>query len=335
MKLSEAIKRKKDSTADRKPTPMMKKMVIILLKALAVLAILAVVFLAIVFIADKVATKSEQAKIQSYGQFVLVDGKRMNAVIQGIGEETIVLLPGFGTAAPGLDFKPLVEELSPYYKVVVIEPFGYGLSDQTKKERTTEIIVNEIHQALQSLQIDRYILMGHSISGIYGLDYVNKYENEVTAFVGLDSSVPTLSEQKVASSTLGALSLLKKLGFARLYVKLGDDPYAALPYGDETKEQMRMLGLKNMYNPSQLNEIEMMHSNFKAAEKLTFPKNLPVVFFIQANHPVTDRWIPEHEEQIKDSVYGKMIIFEANHYLYRTEAKEIAENLRVFIEEIK
>ncbi|REK77740.1 alpha/beta hydrolase [Paenibacillus paeoniae] len=334
MKLSEVIKRK-DPTTDKKPTPLMKKMLILLLKAIAVLAILVVVFLAIVFIVDKVATKSEQGKIQSYGQLVPVDGKRMNAVIQGTGEETIVLLPGFGTAAPALDFKPLIEELSPFYKVVVIEPFGYGLSDTTDKERTTENIVSEIHEALQSLQIDRYILMVHSISGLYGLDYVNKYENEVSAFAGLDSSVPTISEQKVESSTLDALSLLKKLGFARLYVKLGDDPYAELPYEDETKEQMRMLGLKNMYNPSQLNEIEHMYSNFKAAEALTFPKNLPVVFFIQAHHPATDRWVPEHEAQIKKSVYGKIFTFEAGHYLYRTEAKEIAEKFRAFMGEIQ
>jgi len=335
VKLSELIKRKKDPTTDKKPTPIMKKIVLLLLKIIAVLAILVVVFLAIVFVVDKVATKSEQGKIQSYGQLVPVDGKKMNAVIQGTGEETIVLLPGFGTAAPALDFKPIIEELSPFYKVVVIEPFGYGLSDRTDKERTTENIVSEIHQALQSLQIDRYILMVHSISGLYGLDYVNKYENEVSAFVGLDSSVPTISEQKVESSTLAILNLLKKIGFARLYVKLGDDPYAGLPYDDATKEQMRMIGLKNMYNPSQLNEIENMYSNFKNAEHLTFPKNLPLAFFIQANHPATDRWVPEHEKQVKDSVYGKVITIEANHYLYRTDAKEIAEKFRSFMSEIK
>lgn len=335
MKQSEVIKGKKDPATDKKSTSITKKVLIFLLKAIAVLAILGVVFIAIVFIVDKVATKSEQGKIQSYGQLVPVDGKRMNAVIQGTGEETIVLLPGFGTAAPALDFKPLIDELSPFYKVVVIEPFGYGLSDTTDKERTTDNIVSEIHEALQSLQVDRYILMAHSISGLYGLDYVNKYENEVSAFVGLDSSVPALSEQEVDSSTLGVLSLIKKSGFSRLYAKLGDDPYAELPYDDETKEQMRMLGLKNMLNPSQLNEIKWMPSNFKAAERLTFPNKLPVVFFIQANHPVTDRWLPEHEKQAKDSVYGKVITFEADHYLYRTNAKEIAEKFRAYMEGIK
>ena len=79
----------------------------------------------------------------------------------------------------------------------MVEPFGYGLSDQTEKERSTANIVSEIHEALQSLHIDRYILMGHSISGIYRLDYVNKYADEVSAYVGLDSSVPAISEQKL------------------------------------------------------------------------------------------------------------------------------------------
>ncbi|RJE84810.1 alpha/beta hydrolase [Paenibacillus sp. 1011MAR3C5] len=313
----------------------MKKIVILLMKAIAVLAILGIVFVGIVFIVDKVAAKSEQGKIQSYGQLVPVDGKKMNAVIQGTGEEIIVLLPGFGTAAPALDFKPLIDELSPFYKVVVIEPFGYGLSDITDKERTTANIVSEIHEALQSLQIDRYILMTHSISGLYGLDYVNKYENEVSAFVGLDSSVPTLSEQEVSSSTLGLLSLIKKTGFNRLYAKLGDDPYVELPYDDETKEQMRMLGLKNMLNPNHINEIKWMPANFKGAEQITFPHKLPVVFFVQANHPVTDRWIPEHDKQAKASMYGKVMTLEADHYLYRTHAKEIAEKFGAYMEEIK
>ena len=313
----------------------MGKPLIFMLKAIGVIAIATVLFLAIVFIVNIVCNKFEQGKIDIYGQPVTVDGKDMNVFIQGEGEETIVLLPGYGTAAPALDFKPLVDELSPFYKVVVIEPFGYGLSDLTEKERSTANIVSEIHEALQRLHIERYILMGHSISGLYGLDYVNKYPNEVSAFVGLDSSVPTISEKKIDSSIIRTIKLLKKSGLARLQVKLGDDPYAVLPYDDKTKEQLRILKHKNMYNPSQLNEAEIMYENFKAAENLTFPKNLPVIFFIQANHPVTDRWIPEHQKQIKDSEHGKVMTFEGDHYLYRTKAKEIVENFRAYMDEIK
>ncbi|PKU53014.1 alpha/beta hydrolase [Lysinibacillus fusiformis] len=314
---------------------MMKKMILILSKLIAVFAVAIILFLAIVFLVNIVCSKIEQGKIETYGQSVAVDGKTMNVFIQGEGEETVVLLPGYGTAAPALDFKFLVDELSPFYKVVVIEPFGYGLSDLTEKERSTENIVSEIHEALQRLHIERYILMGHSISGLYGLDYVNKYPEEVSAFVGLDSSVPTISEKKIDSSIIRTIKLLKKSGLARLQVKLGDDPYAVLPYDDKTKEQLRILKHKNMYNPSQLNEAEMMYENFKAAENKSFPKNLPMIFFIQENHPVTDRWIPEHKKQIEDSINGKVMTFEGDHYLYRTKAKEIVEGFREFMKEVQ
>jgi len=311
-----------------------KKIRNMFLKVIGAILIAIMLFLAIVYIVNIICNQSESKRLEPYGQHVAVDGKNMNVLIQGTGEETVVLLPGLATAAPALDFKPLIEELSPFYKVVVVEPFGYGLSDLTEKERTTENIVREIHDALQSLNIERYILMGHSISGVYGLDYVNKYENEVTAFVGLDSSVPTLTE-KIESSQLEMVKWLKKIGLSRLVMKLGTDPLAALPYDDETKEQMRILMHKNLFNPNIINEVQHMYPNFKAAESVSFPKNLPIIFFIQANHPVTDRWVPEHEAQVKNSVHGKVMLFEADHYIHRTKAKEIVENLREFMKEIK
>lgn len=335
MEIREVNKMELDTTTNKKPASRLKKWLRRLLKVIAAIGIAIVVFIAVVFFVNLFSSKSEQAKLLPYGQSVAVDGKYMNVSTHGQGEETIVLLPGYGTAAPALDFKPLIEQLSPYYKVVVVEPFGYGLSDLTDKERSTENIVSEIHEALQSLHIDRYILMGHSISGLYSLDYVNKYPSEVSAFVGLDSSVPTLKEQKIGSSILKTLSLLRESGFARLQLKLGDDPYAELPYDDQTKEQLKIMIRKNIYNSSQLNEAGSMYANFEAAEQLTFPKALPVIFFIQANHPVTDRWIPEHEKQIKDSVHGKIVLFEADHYLYRTHSAEIVENLRMFMDQIK
>nr|WP_257031421.1 alpha/beta hydrolase [Paenibacillus sp. E222] len=308
-----------------------RKVLNILLKVLGAIVIVILLFVATVYSVNKISSHSEQKRMETYGQRVSVDGKQMNVSIQGKGEETIVLLPGFGTASPALDFKPLISELSPYYKVVVIEPFGYGLSDQTEKERSTANIVSEIHDALQSLHIDRYILMGHSISGIYSLDYVNKYSNEVSAFVGLDSSVPAISEQKIDSSDTQPIKWFRNLGFARVQLKLSADPYDGLPYDEQTKEQLNILIRKNMYNTTQLNEAESMYSNFKAAEQLTFPVNLPVLFFIQKNHPAAENWIPEHEKLIENTVHSEVVLLEANHYLYRSHAKEIAEKFRGFM----
>ncbi|BBH21995.1 alpha/beta hydrolase [Paenibacillus baekrokdamisoli] len=311
----------------------MKKILIILLKIIVAIFIAIGVFLLTVYIVNIVCNKSEKAKIVSYGQLVPVDGKNMNVTIQGKGKETVVLLPGFATAAPGIDFKPLVEELSPYYKVVVIEPFGYGLSDITEKERTIDNIVDEIHECLQKLNIDRYTLMGHSIFGIYGLEYVNKYEKEVRAFVGIDSSFPTQGGTDEFPAEL--YGLLNKSGFYRLIMKLNPDQLITPEVDDETREQIRMISLKNMMNPNIISEGKNFNNNFKAAEHFKFPKNLPVIFFLQNNDTEVAGWEAKHEEQIKDSVNGKVMTFEGGHYLHHTRSKEIVENFRSFMEGIK
>lgn len=312
----------------------MKKTRNIILKSIGVIVIAIVLFLAIVFIVNMISNKSEQGKIESYGQSVQVDGKNMNVTIQGKGEETVVLLPGYGTASPALDFKLLVDELSPFYKVVVIEPFGYGLSDETEKERSTENMVSEIHEALQQLNIDRYTLMGHSIAGIYGLDYVNKYPNEVSAFVGIDSSVPTQPGMDV-KLPIKTFALAEQSGLLRLIKKLSGDPYAGLAFDDQTKEQLRLISNKNSNKDTTLNEMKNISSNFKGAQNLTFPKNLPLIFFIQENNTSVKGWIPLHEEQVKDSVHGKVMTLEGEHYLHHTKSKEIVENFRAFMKEIK
>ncbi|MEK4156536.1 alpha/beta hydrolase [Paenibacillus odorifer] len=312
----------------------MKKTLLILLKVIVAIVLLLALFLVIVFTVNVISNKVEKGKIEPYGQLVPVDGKKMNVTIQGQGKETVVLLPGFGTASPVIDFKPLVDELTPFYKVVVVEPFGYGLSDVTTKERTVDNIVSELHEALQELKIDRYILMGHSIAGIYGLDYVNKYENEVSAFVGIDSSVPTQggNDEEFPS---GTYKLLKKSGFMRLLVKL--NPAQIVPPSDdeETKEQNRMISLKNMMNPNIISEAEHFKSNFKATETLNFPKDLPVIFFLVKDNTDVPGWESLHKEQIKDSLHGKLMLLDGEHYLHHTRSKDIVENFRSFLGEIK
>ncbi|QUL55791.1 alpha/beta hydrolase [Paenibacillus tritici] len=312
----------------------MKKWLRVTLKSIAAVMIVIVLFFAVVFVVNIISNKSEQGKIEAYGQLVPVDGKKMNVMIQGSGKETVVMIPGYGTAAPALDFKPLVDELSSSYRVVVVEPFGYGLSDRTDKERTNDNIASEIHEALQQLGIKRYTLMGHSIAGIYGLDYVNKYTDEVTAFVGIDSSVPTQGGMD-DEMPVGMFKFLDQSGIMRLLKKVGGDAYAGLDFDDHTKQQMRMISNKNSSNDTTLNEMKHFNENFTAAQALSFPKELPLLLFIQANNTDVEGWQTLHEEQVKNSAYGKLVPLVGEHYLHHTLSKEIAKDYKDFMAGIK
>ena len=173
--------------------------------------------LATTSVVNVVASNSESSRIESYGQRVDVDGSKINVLVTGSGIKDVVLLPGFGTSSPVLDFAPLVRDLSKDHRVIVVEPLGYGLSDGTDRERTTQNIVQEVHGALQALHVNRYILMGHSIAGLYGIDYANRYPEEVSAFVGIDTSVPGQPGMDTEFPT-GLMSAAKNLEIGRAHV---------------------------------------------------------------------------------------------------------------------
>lgn len=293
-----------------------------------------VLFMGIVFVVHVISKGIEKKKIEPYGQTVSVDGKQMNVYIQGSGAQTIVLLPGQGTPSPVLDFKLLIDELSPDYRVVAIEPFGYGLSDTTEKARTTENIVSEIHEAVQQLDIDRYILMGHSITGLYGVSYVNSYPDEVLAFVGIDSSVPNQPGMDV-KLPLKTMQFMQKSGLMRFLQKVSGDSYASLDYDEHTKEQIRLITNKVGSNKTLMNELKHLGSNFKNGEKLTYPNDLPLLLFVQSNNEQNDQWIPLHEAQVKQSALGLMIPMEGSHYLHHTKYKEIAADFKEYMKTIQ
>ncbi|WP_431030653.1 alpha/beta fold hydrolase [Plantibacter sp. RU18] len=308
----------------------MKKLLRIVLTGVAALVALVLAGLLTTTIVNTAASASEASRIEDYGQRVTVDGKHMNVLVEGDGEQTIVLLPGFGTGSPALDFSPLIAELSPMYRVVAVEPFGYGLSDQTDVPRTTSHIVDEVHEAVQGLGIDEYVLMGHSIAGIYALEYVERFRDEVTAFVGIDSSVPGQPGMD-ANLPVDAMRAAKALGITRVVTAMAGDPYADLPYDQATREQLGMISLRNTSSSTYSDEMSRIAANFRDARGKTFPADLPVLLFVQADNPTVEGWLPLHEEQAASVDRGEVVPLDADHYLHHTKSPEIAAAVERFL----
>lgn len=297
---------------------------------LGVLVAVPVLTLATTAVVNVVATESELASLPSYGQSVPVDGRTMNAVVSGTGDDTIVLLPGLGTAAPGLDFGPLVAELDDSYRVVALEPFGTGLSDQTASPRTAEAIAGEVHEALDQLGIDRYAVMGHSIAGIYALELSRLHPDELTAFIGIDSSVPDQPGSDEPAPTDGLVAL-RDLGLLRVAAAVAGDPYAGLPYDESVTEQMRVLTTKNTTAPTMLDEMDHLTRNFASVSGATFPAALPVLLFVAQGNDEVGGWLELHERQAASVDRGQVVPLPGDHYLHHTQSPRIAEATREFL----
>lgn len=307
----------------------MKKAAKRTLTTAAAIAAVVALSLATTTVVNTVATAAEHDRIDAYGETVSVDGREMNVHISGTGSETIVLLPGFGTASPVLDFGPLLPGLGQDHRVIVVEPFGYGLSDGTDRPRTTENIVSEVHEALQSLGVDRYTLMGHSIAGIYALEFAARYPDELTAFVGIDTSVP---EQPDMDTTfpIDLLAAAKNLGLVRLLTAFTDDGYSSPAYDAHAREQMALLSARTSLSPTYLDEMSRIGENFRRAHGTSFPAELPVLLFVEADNAQNPQWVRLHEDQAATVDDGTVVALPGAHYLHHTHAAEIVDGFEAW-----
>lgn len=304
------------------------------------LIVTAIFFIWIIF--NQIMIAYERNKYPPLGQLVEVNGKKMHVYTKGEGENTIVLLSGAGTAAPALDYVPLMNEMAKNNRVVVVETFGYGWSDTTNKERTVENIVEEIRDALNKANIEGpYILMPHSVSGIYSMYYANKYPDEIKAIIGIDCTLPQVVEyfNESAPTMPRYLSVLAPTGIARLAVYMNPEEY--LPntdkgtYSDDNLKMTKIISAWNLGNKNIVAEVNEMNHNIDKTIDMSFPPEIPVMIFSKKDDKVTEDGktiVSFYQTQISHLPINKLVVLEGHHYLHWSCYKEISETVNDFID---
>ena len=137
----------------------------------------------------KCAEKKELEKVIQ-GQYVMTKECRIFLRILGKknADKTIVYMHGLGNSDAIVSTEPMFRELGSDYKVVVMDRPGNGLSKDTGKEQCIESIIQTYREALGNAgQKAPYILLAHSISGIYATYWAQHYPDEVKAVIYLDA----------------------------------------------------------------------------------------------------------------------------------------------------
>lgn len=286
-------------------------------------------------------TAYEQYKYPPIGEFIEIGEEKMHIYSKGEGEHTIVLLSGLGTAAPALDYEPLLNELAKKHQVVVVETFGYGWSDVTDKERTVKNIVEEIRYALMKSGIDGpYILMPHSVSGIYSMYYAHSYPEEVQAVIGIDPTFPQALEYfgESAPATPEYFRYVAPSGLARLALYIY--PKGFLPvaddgtYSEENQKRTKAITAWKGYNKNIVMETNELSSNIEKTRDMTFPANMPILIFTTKEDKVTEDGknnVTFYETQLTDNPASKIITFDGHHYLHWTHYMEMSKEVHTFI----
>jgi pimeloyl-ACP methyl ester carboxylesterase len=161
----------------------------------------------------------------------------------------------------------LAEKWSKKYCVLVYDRAGYGRSEISKQSRTPENIAKELNELLRALDINKTILLGHSIGGLYVYQFTRLFPEKVRSLILVDPVSPDnvrfrkeLSKQEFQKSGVDKSLNLKigyflcSLGLGRLFKPLLKKSPPFYYYNEFSKEAeeyiLKHLTNKNMYKTS-------------------------------------------------------------------------------------
>ena len=285
------------------------------------------------FIYHRLALQREKASLNPMGQMVSVNGHDMSVFVKGNGPQTLVFLSGAGTASPILDFKDLYDGLSKQYKIVVVERAGYGYSEDTSKSRDVSEVLSETRQALAKAQVSGpYIILSHSMASLETLLWQEKYPSEIKAIIGLDWALPeSYSQLRMHSQILRMARLGSQLGLlryipSRLYV-----PNENLSSSDRRLYQR--IAYRQILSQAMLNESLSVKENAKKIDA-KIDSQIPTLLLVSNGEGTSfskEEWRNYAARFAKDQENIELTFYDAPHYLYHYQTKEVVAKIEDFI----
>jgi pimeloyl-ACP methyl ester carboxylesterase len=153
-----------------------------------------------------------------------VGGHRLSIRCTGSGGPTVVLEPGLGEPSSAMS-RWIAPDVAHTTTVCVYDRAGHGHSDFVRRAdgaRDLHVLLARAHAP------GPYVIAGHSLGGIYGLDYARRYPAQVAGVVLLDSMHPHQANAFAGMGPLLAVvPTLARTGLANLVFNRTDGDPAA------------------------------------------------------------------------------------------------------------
>lgn len=134
-----------------------------------------------------ITTRVDAAKYLPPGQIVEVNGRKMHVNCTGQGSPTVILESGLGGGS--LDWSLAQPEVAKFARVCSYDRAGIVWSSAGGGRRDADQITSELRETLEAAHLaPPYVLVGHSIGGVYVQSFAARYSADVAGVVLVDSS---------------------------------------------------------------------------------------------------------------------------------------------------
>lgn len=282
----------------------------------------------------------------SFGQekVVTVNGNNFHVFVKGFENRqgnipAVIFENGMGVDLG--NWKKILDEVSSFAPVLAYDRAGIGKSDKVFKMPTAQVVSENLHEMLKTLQIaPPYILVGHSLGGVYIRSFAGFYPNEVSGLIFIDPAdfTETKNDWNGIFRTMGIPEKkIDEMLQARLYQPR--PKVDSVHFGPWSERQI-------------LNDLR--RSDFAEISKLPLPK-VPVYFFVGGKFDVPPAQRSKDYDQeaffhIKNNsnmerwkklMYstGKpgalVYLTNAGHYIHWDDPKSVVSNIRIMFEGVK
>lgn len=201
------------------------------------------------------------------------------------GGHTVVALAGIGMGDFPVVARRMTAHLEDDNSVVFVDRAGYGLSDDTGREMTLEHIVEDYRAALKNAGFEPpYVLLAHSIGGMYASWWASRYPDEIEAAVFLDGtqlSENAYEDEPDSDSTVSfedrALAFLAKLGFSR-YALRNEHYLYPDPFSEEEQVLGDALDLMTQNSVAPVSESALRRQNARTAWSGIVANDIPKLY---------------------------------------------------------
>ena len=273
-------------------------------------------------------------------KFVEINGIRICYQIHGEGYP-IVLIHGFGSKKES--FMAQIPALSQEFKIVSFDNRGAGKSERPNMPYSMEMFVDDIEGLMDHLEISRGHLLGLSLGGMIGLNFILKNPGRVNKLVLINTlaQLPDdFNPETYVDSKIKALELAKKdpelsfwqstqFGFYHKFRnKMKENPKEKF-YGLWSVEDVLKYYKTDPPTAQDVRNIASSFKTHKAYEKLSEIKHETLL--LTASH---DRLVPKEKmldihKQMPNSTY--FVIEEAGHESPKEKAPEVNRAIIKFL----
>lgn len=270
-------------------------------------------------------------------EYVKLEKGTVQVTRTGYGPTPLVLLSGFSTLFPGLEYGALGTELAKKFPVLIPSKFGYGYSDLTDAPRDADAIVEEYRAVLSALKVPTpVVLCAHSMGFLEALYWTQHYPGEVSALVGIDPATPDsyrdFDTEKAAKqiTSLSQKPLLRKIAADRYCRQL----FRQLEIPPERRSDLHAKALRNFAGPVWAAESEALADNLAAIAAAPLPRSIPTLFFLsngKGTSMSSALWRQHGLDFLGNMVYGEYILLDLPHNLHQAAPDLIAKKIAAWL----